>query len=92
MIAKRLTTFVIAIRPTFWLKEVIGRQPKTEDKLLTRPSQTIEPEISFSLTSRRRPIAVMAEVSPMVSVAETRNIKKNAKIASGWNSMVKGIS
>ena len=67
-------------------------QPKIEDKLLTTPSQVMEPATSFSVTSRPRPIAVIAEVSPMVSVADTMKIKKKAKIASAWNSMVKGIS
>lgn len=69
IMANLFTTLVIAIRPTFWLKEVIGMQPKSEEKLLTSPSQVMEPEISFSLTLRRRPIAVIAEVSPIVSVA-----------------------
>ena len=67
-------------------------QPNTEDKLLITPSQVMEPATSFSVTSRPKPMAVIAEVSPMVSVAETRKIRKKAKIASAWNSMVKGIS
>lgn len=36
---KRLTTLVIATRPTFWLNDVIGRQPKTEDSELIKPSR-----------------------------------------------------
>ena len=67
-------------------------QPKMEDKLLITPSQVMEPATSFSVTSRPRPMAVMAEVSPIVSVAETKKIRKKAKMASAWNSMVKGIS
>ena len=31
IMVKRLTTLVMAIRPTFWLKEVMGMQPKSEE-------------------------------------------------------------
>lgn len=73
-IAKRLTTLVIATSPTFWLKDVIGRHPNTDDNALIKPSQAIEPEVSFKLASRFKPEAASAEVSPIVSVAETRKI------------------
>ena len=81
IIAKRFTTFVIVISPIFWLKEVTGGQPKSPDKVLAKPSQAREPEISFSLTSRSRPVAQSAEVSPMVSAADTRKIMATETIA-----------
>lgn len=90
MMVKRLTTFVIAISPTFWLKEVTGRQPNREEMLLAKPSQAREPDISFSVISRSRPETTMAVVSPIVSVAETRNITTTDKIAPKWNSGIKG--
>lgn len=65
-IAKRLTTFVMLTRPTFWLKEVLGSTPK--------PSQTTEPESSLSVGSRFNPPCATPEVSPMVSTAVTMNI------------------
>ena len=89
---KRLTTLVIATRPTFWLNDVIGRQPKTEDSELIKPSQAMEPEVSFSVTSRPKPEAASAEVSPMVSVADTKKMSTTDTIASGRNSMRNGIS
>ena len=79
----RLTTFVMATNPTFWLNEVIGRQPNTEDNALTKPSQAIEPDVSSLVTSRFKPEAARAEVSPIVSVAETRKINVTERIASG---------
>ena len=87
----RFTTLVIATSPTFWLNEVIGMQPNTEERELTKPSQAIEPEVSCVVTSRSRPEAASAEVSPMVSVADTRKISTTDKIASAWNSMRNGI-
>ena len=77
----RLITLVMASRPTFWLKEVMGIQPKQADKELIRPSQARLPEISLSVDSRPRTVLVMAEVSPMVSVAETRKIMVTETIA-----------
>ena len=73
-IAKRLTTLVMATRPTFWLNDVIGRQPNTDERALMNPSQAIEPDVSLSVASRPRPVAARADVSPIVSVADTRNI------------------
>ena len=69
---KRLTTFVMAARPTFCEKDVIGVQPKTPASVLTNPSQATELPISFLWTCRPSAPEHMAEVSPMVSVAETR--------------------
>ena len=91
-IAKRLTTLVIATSPTFWLKDVIGRHPNTDDNALIKPSQAIEPEVSFKLASRFKPEAASAEVSPIVSVAETRKISVTEIIAFRLNSGLKGIS
>ena len=39
-----------------------------------KPSQAIEPEVSFTVVLRLRPVAARADVSPIVSVADTRNI------------------
>ena len=91
-IAKRLTTLVIATSPTFWLNDVIGRHPNTEDNALTKPSHAIEPLVSFAVTSRFRPEAASAEVSPIVSVAETRKICTVEKIALALNTGLKGIN
>ena len=52
----------------------MGKQPKHAESELTRPSQAREPEISLSEASRLKTVDVSAEVSPMVSVAETRKI------------------
>ena len=57
-----------------------------------KPSQQMEPEVSFSLASRPKPDAASAEVSPMVSVAETRKIRMVEKIASARNSIWNGMS
>ena len=42
-----------------------------------KPSQAIEPEVSFTVVLRLRPVAARADVSPIVSVADTRNIQYN---------------
>lgn len=78
-IAKRFTTFVIATSPTFWLKEVIGRQPKIEDNELMKPSQVREPDIS--LIDASRSVVASTEVSSIVSVAETKKISTTARMA-----------
>ena len=90
MMVKRFTTRVMAIRPTFWLKEVMGVQPKREEMELAKPSQAKEPEISFSLISLFRPAMVMAEVSPMVSAADTRKMMATETMAPQLNSGAKG--
>lgn len=90
-IAYLLTTFVIATSPTFWLKEVIGIHPKIEESALTKPSQAMEPEVSFSVTSLPSPDDARAEVSPIVSVADTRKIRIKENIALALNSILKGI-
>ena len=65
-IAYLLTTLVIATRPTFWLNDVIGKQPNTEDNELTNPSQAIEPEVSLVVASLFKPEDASADVSPIV--------------------------
>ncbi len=89
--ARRLTTFVMATRPTFCENEVMGMQPKQADSVETKPSQAMEPESSSSRTSRLRPVAASAVVSPMVSVAETRKMRVTARMAPGLNSGAKGM-
>ena len=79
-IVKRLITFVIAINPTFWLNDVIGRHPNSAERELMYPSQAIEPVISLSVTSRFNADAASADVSPIVSVAETRKIRMTVTI------------
>ena len=74
----------------FWLNEVMGRQPNSADSELTKPSQASEPEISRSEASRFSTVEVMALVSPMVSVADTRKIMVTETIALRLNSGSKG--
>ena len=80
-IVNLFTTFVIETSPTFWLNDVIGKQPKSPDNALTKPSATIEPVSSFFETSRFNPDDASADVSPIVSVAETRKITSTEIIA-----------
>ena len=82
MIVKRLTTFVMATRPTFWLNEVMGGQPNTPpDTAEIKPSQARDPETSFSVISRPRPPVQTAEVSPIVYAAEKKNTSVTETIA-----------
>ena len=87
----RFTTFVMAISPTFWLKEVTGRHPRIPDSMLAYPSQAIEPSVSFTVTGRFNPEIASAEVSPMVSVAETRKINVMDTIAPALNTGLNGM-
>lgn len=74
MIVKRLTALVIAKRPTFWLNDVMGEQPKTPPETAEmKPSQQWKPEISFSVISFPSPPVYTALVSPVVSFADTIN-------------------
>lgn len=77
------TAFVIATSPTFWLNDVIGRQPNTDESALTNPSHAIEPDVSFSVAYLSSPEEASAEVSPIVSVAETKNISTTDTIGIG---------
>ncbi len=61
-------------------------QPKRDDRLEMKPSTAMEPETSLLVGVLPKPMAARALVSPRVSVAETRKIRKIEKIASGWNS------
>ena len=70
-IVKRLITFVMATRPMFWLNEVIGIQPNRPETELTNPSQARLPDIYLSVGSRSNTLDARAEVSPIVSVADT---------------------
>ena len=80
-IVNLFTTFVIETSPTFWLNDVIGKQPKSPDNALTKPSAAIEPVSSFFETSRFNPDEASADVSPIVSVADTRKITSTEIIA-----------
>ena len=71
----------------------MGGQPNTPpDTAEIKPSQAREPETSFSVMSRPRPPVQTAEVSPMVSAAETRNTSVTEMIAPRSNFGVKAKS
>ena len=89
-IVKRLTTPDMAAKPTFWLKDVIGVHPKRPETELTKPSQQTAAPISLVLGSRFRALLQSADVSPMVSVAETRYTATTERMAPILNSGVKG--
>ena len=74
----------------FWLKDVIGRHPNSAEIELTKPSQVIDPVVSFSEAFRSSAEDASAEVSPIVSVAETRKISVTAIIAFRSNSGLNG--
>ena len=69
---KRLITFDKAARPTFCENDVMGVQPNRPEIQLTIPSQATEAPISFFFTPRPKAPEQRADVSPMVSVAETK--------------------
>ena len=95
-IAKRFTTLVIATRPTFWLKEVLGRTPNSAAKAEPMPSQMTPPDSSLSVASRPRPPSITPEISPTVSTAVTMNMIITGRIARrskmGFTGMTLGIS
>ena len=86
----RLTTPEMAAKPTFWLNEVMGVQPNKPDTELTKPSQQMADPISRVAGSRLRALLQRAEVSPMVSVADTRYTATTERMAPTLNSGVKG--
>ena len=90
--AKRLTTLVMATRPTFWLKEVLGRTPKRAAKEEPRPSQMTPPDSSLSVASRPSPPSITPEMSPTVSTAVTMNIIRTGRMARRSNTGLIGIS
>jgi len=55
-IANLFTTPVIATNPTFWLKEVLGRTPNKDAKLLPSPSAITPPDNSLSVASLLNPL------------------------------------
>ena len=88
MIVNLFTTLVMAISPTFCEKDVTGGHPKRADTDDIYPSDAIEPDISLSFTSRFRPPDTIADVSPIVSAAETKNITITDRIGPILNSGV----
>ena len=89
-IVKRLTTPDMAARPTFWLNDVIGVQPNRPDTELTKPSQQMADPISLVSGSRFKALLQSADVSPIVSVADTRYTATTDSMAPMLNSGVKG--
>ena len=94
--AKRFTTLVMATRPTFWLKEVLGSTPNRAAKEEPTPSQITPPDSSLSVASRPRPPSITPEISPMVSTAVTMNMIITGRIARrskmGFTGMIRGSS
>ena len=86
------TTLFMAIRPTFWLKDVFGRTPNKDAREDPRPSHITPPESSLSVASLPRPPSVIPEISPTVSTAVTINIIHTGTIALGSNTHFTGIS
>ena len=82
----------MATRPTFWLKEVLGRTPNSAAKAEPTPSQITPPDSSTSLGSRPIPPSITPEISPTVSTAVTMNMTSTGRIARRSNSMGTGIS
>ena len=69
------------IRPTFWLKEVLGNTPNSAAKVEPRPSQMTPPDSSLSEGSRFMPPSITPEISPTVSTAVTINMTSTGRIA-----------
>ena len=90
--AKRFTTFVIATRPTFWLKDVFGSTPKIAAKEEPRPSHITPPASSVSVASLPIPPSITPEISPTVSTAVTMNIIITGTIARRSNTGFTGKS
>ena len=68
-------TPVIAIRPTFWLNDVFGKEPNTPAIAVPKPSAKVAPVTSASVASRPAPPLVIPDTSPTVSIAEINAIK-----------------
>ena len=77
----RLMTRVMVTRPTFWLKEVSGGQPKQPEMALENPSTARDPCSSSMRISRPRAPVHTAVVAPVVSAAETRKTTAMVKNA-----------
>lgn len=82
----------MAIRPTFCENDVTGGHPNKEEIEDAKPSHAKEPEISRSVISLFNPVATIAEVSPIVSAADTRKIIAVEMIAPTLNSGLYGRS
>lgn len=78
--------------PTFWLNDVIGVQPNSPDTLLTKPSQLMAAPISDSFGLRFSALLHKADVSPIVSVADTKYTAITERMAPMLNSGEKGSS
>ena len=68
----------------------MGVHPNREDNELISPSHINPPESSLVVTSRFNAVSDNAEISPIVSVAETRKIITIGKIAFRRNSNENG--
>ena len=90
--APRLTTLVMATRPTFWLKEVLGRTPKQAATVEPRPSQMMPPLSSLSVASRPMPPSMTPEMSPTVSTAVTMNMIMTGRMARRSKTILTGTS
>ena len=90
--AMRLTTLVMATRPTFWLKEVLGSTPNSAAKVEPRPSQMTPPDSSLSVGSRFMPPSITPEMSPTVSTAVTMNMISTGRMARISNTILTGTS
>ena len=77
----RLTTLVMVTRPTFWEKDVVGREENREEMTEPTPSHTTPPESSLAVASRPMPPSMQPEMSPMVSTAVTRNMIRMERMA-----------
>ena len=72
------------------ITEALAAAGRRAEMLEAKPSQPREPETSCSVISRFKPEETMAEVSPIVSAAETRKMMQTEKIAPGWKTGRKG--
>ena len=90
--APRLTTLVMATRPTFWLKEVLGRTPNAAAKEEPKPSQMTPPDSSLSEGSRFMPPSMTPEISPTVSTAVTMNMMRTGRMARISKTILTGTS
>ena len=90
--AIRFTIFVIVTSPTFWLKEVFGRTPKSAASEEPIPSQMTPPESSLSVASLPIPPSITPEISPTVSTAVTTNMIRTGMIALQSNTSLTGIN
>ena len=91
MVVNRLTTFVIATKPTFWLNDGFGSTPNAAANVEPRPSHTTPPDSSLFDGGRSMPPCVTPEMSPIVSTAVTMNITSTGAMARMSNTGATGI-